>query len=189
MTQEKNIGFANTPRETEFKVGMCVHSAGCDESCWLDIIAVNKNGDAVYLDYLDGVDKISQKAINNFVLHMDSIWIGRKYREKTTSEGHVVDIVYSSSDHIAFREIRNYFSACFTRDSFLQCYEPVPIPKPSEQMKTCADDYIFSGDNSVDLWNLLDRADTVCKLREALYSVCCKLQKLEGKIAQEGERA
>ena len=42
---------------------------------------------------------------------------------------------------------------------------------------------IFSGDSSRDMWKEINEAKTIEDLREALYSVCCKLQELESKLS------
>lgn len=42
---------------------------------------------------------------------------------------------------------------------------------------------IFGGDYSVDMWREINGAKTVKDLRDALYTVCCRLQDLEAKLA------
>jgi len=41
---------------------------------------------------------------------------------------------------------------------------------------------IFSGKNSVKMWNEINKAKTIRDLRYALYGICCKLQELESQI-------
>lgn len=41
---------------------------------------------------------------------------------------------------------------------------------------------IFSGSQSVEMWDKINKATTVDDLRYALYAVCCKLQQLESKL-------
>ena len=41
---------------------------------------------------------------------------------------------------------------------------------------------LFSGENSVVMWEMINEAKTVEDLREALYFVCCRLQDLESKL-------
>ena len=43
---------------------------------------------------------------------------------------------------------------------------------------------IFSGDDSKELWAEINRAKTVSDLRNALYTVCCRLQELESRIEE-----
>jgi hypothetical protein len=38
---------------------------------------------------------------------------------------------------------------------------------------------IFSGKESVIMWNEINNAHTIADLRDALYGVCCKLQEFE----------
>ena len=42
---------------------------------------------------------------------------------------------------------------------------------------------IFSGEYSRKMWNEINRAKTVDDLRDALYTVCCRLQELETALA------
>ena len=42
--------------------------------------------------------------------------------------------------------------------------------------------YIFSGNYSRDMWHEINSAKTVADLRNALYTVCCRLQELEEKL-------
>lgn len=41
---------------------------------------------------------------------------------------------------------------------------------------------IFSGDESIQMWNNINNAKTIADLRRALYSVCCRLQEFEGRV-------
>ena len=41
---------------------------------------------------------------------------------------------------------------------------------------------IFSGDYSRDMWKEINSARTKKQLRWALYTVCCRLQELEGRL-------
>lgn len=41
---------------------------------------------------------------------------------------------------------------------------------------------LFSGGNSVAMWEMINSAKTVDDLRDALYLVCCRLQELESKL-------
>jgi hypothetical protein len=41
---------------------------------------------------------------------------------------------------------------------------------------------IFYGEQSKEMWDEINNAKTIRDLREALYTICCKLQKLETKI-------
>lgn len=41
---------------------------------------------------------------------------------------------------------------------------------------------LFSGGNSVAMWEMINSANTVDDLRKALYVVCCRLQDLEDRI-------
>ena len=43
---------------------------------------------------------------------------------------------------------------------------------------------IFSGDDSVEMWKEIRKANTKKKLRWALFDVCCKLQELESRIGK-----
>ena len=42
--------------------------------------------------------------------------------------------------------------------------------------------WVFSGDNSVKLWDEINGANTVKKLRSALYYMGCKCQELETEV-------
>lgn len=47
---------------------------------------------------------------------------------------------------------------------------------------------IFSGENSRDLWNAINKLDSKSKgdkIRDVIYFVCCKLQELEDKIEEK----
>jgi hypothetical protein len=44
------------------------------------------------------------------------------------------------------------------------------------------DNTIFSGKNSVAMWEMINNAKTVSDLKEALFVVCCRLQDLESKL-------
>lgn len=41
---------------------------------------------------------------------------------------------------------------------------------------------VFSGEDSKQMWADINRASTVPELRDALYHVCCRLQKYEARI-------
>ena len=43
-------------------------------------------------------------------------------------------------------------------------------------------DCIFSGPNSVEMWNEINNAKTCTDLRVALYTVCCRIQELESLV-------
>lgn len=47
---------------------------------------------------------------------------------------------------------------------------------------------IFSGDASSDMWAEIRRAKSKSTLRMALYTVCCRIQELEGKIDDIAEK-
>jgi len=47
------------------------------------------------------------------------------------------------------------------------------------------DEHIFSGEYSRDMWDAINKADTVEELKDALYFVCCRLQELERKFENE----
>lgn len=47
---------------------------------------------------------------------------------------------------------------------------------------------VFSGDESRDMWRLINEAKTKGDLRRALYCVCCRLQYLESKLEREAEK-
>ena len=49
-------------------------------------------------------------------------------------------------------------------------------------------DRIFSGDYSADMWQEINGAKTKGDLRRALYTICCRLQELEEKIARETKK-
>jgi len=44
------------------------------------------------------------------------------------------------------------------------------------------DSKIFSGDYSVSMWNEINQAKTIAQLRDALYTICCRIQELEAKV-------
>lgn len=41
---------------------------------------------------------------------------------------------------------------------------------------------IFSGDSSIKLWEKISEANSIPKLRMALFSLACKVQELEGRV-------
>jgi hypothetical protein len=47
------------------------------------------------------------------------------------------------------------------------------------------DEHIFSGENSREMWNAINHAKTISDLKDALYTIGCKLQELESKIDNE----
>jgi len=55
-------------------------------------------------------------------------------------------------------------------------------------MKRKHPDRIFSGDYSVEMWDSINNARTKRELRWALYFVCCRLQELEAKLADQKAR-
>ena len=48
---------------------------------------------------------------------------------------------------------------------------------------------IFSGNNSIEMWNEINDAKSIKDLRGALYTVCCKLQEAELRIEQLEKKA
>lgn len=44
---------------------------------------------------------------------------------------------------------------------------------------------IMSGEYSRDMWNAINSAETVEDLQDALYFVCCRLQKLESSLTTD----
>jgi len=44
---------------------------------------------------------------------------------------------------------------------------------------------IFSGEYSRDMWREINGAESIEDLKSALYTVCCRLQELEAKIAKD----
>jgi hypothetical protein len=42
---------------------------------------------------------------------------------------------------------------------------------------------IFSGNYSKPMWNEINKAETIEDLKLALYTVCCRLQELEGRLS------
>lgn len=125
---EQKTGFANCSSITEFNIGMRVHGVGCGDSQWFEVIAV-VNGEAACLRWDGNLDWISHKAIDRFMLDMDSIWFGRRYEYKHWPSVSV-KVTSVSVSHIGFCEsICESVNACYTRKAFLNHYTPVPIPE------------------------------------------------------------
>ena len=57
--------------------------------------------------------------------------------------------------------------------------------EPEVGSKTADEIPIFSGDGSHPLWQQINSADTVEELRHALYTVCCRIQDLETRMAKK----
>ena len=47
---------------------------------------------------------------------------------------------------------------------------------------------IFSGEYSRTMWEKINSAKTIADLRLALYTVCCRLQELEGRVKTQAPR-
>jgi len=43
---------------------------------------------------------------------------------------------------------------------------------------------IFSGENSREMWDAINNAKTIRDLKDALYSICCKLQEFETRVKE-----
>ncbi len=54
------------------------------------------------------------------------------------------------------------------------------MKKENEEPKS-----IFSGEDSRNMWRDLAAADTVNKLKNVIYTVCCRLQLLEAKLYEK----
>jgi hypothetical protein len=46
---------------------------------------------------------------------------------------------------------------------------------------------IFSGENSIDLWDAINNAKSKKDLRDALYFLACRIQALEARVRREVE--
>ncbi len=40
---------------------------------------------------------------------------------------------------------------------------------------------IFSGPESQDIWDMIEKMKTISEAKQCLYTICCRLQELEGK--------
>ena len=51
-----------------------------------------------------------------------------------------------------------------------------------KQKKEIKSESLFSGENSQDMWDAINKARTKKQLRRALGQVCCNLQKFERRV-------
>lgn len=53
------------------------------------------------------------------------------------------------------------------------------MPKLPKKVRVIRDERIFAGRGSGEMWQEIVTSKTIKDLRSALYTVCCKLQRLE----------